>query len=197
MAGPISTRATKRSTVVGIIVCVVFAILLIRILMIQTVNFEEYQEKVINQLTTESPIPADRGEIYDRNGAALAANVTTYRLFISPSSIKSASEMTDARGNTKDYAQIIALGLSEITGADAQEIYVQATKYTQYLDRTILRKVDEATADRVSEFINEEKLSNMVYLEAQSTRYYPSGSLASHALGFTSSDGVGLYGIEL
>ena len=196
MAG-ISTRAMKRSTVVGIIVCAVFAILLVRILMIQTVNFEEYQEKVINQLTTESPIPAERGEIYDRNGAALAANITTYRLFISPSSIKTASEMTDARGETKNYAEIIALGLSEITGADAQEIYVQATKYTQYLDRTILRKVDEAMADRVSEFINKEKLSNMVYLEAQSTRYYPSGSLASHALGFTSSDGVGLYGIEL
>lgn len=197
MAGPISTRAVKRSNIVGIIVCAVFAVLLIRILMIQTVNFEEYQEKVINQLTTESPIRADRGEIYDRNGAALAANVTTYRLFISPSSIKAASAVEDERGETKNYAQVIALGLSEITGADAQDIYTQATKYTQYLDRTILRKVDEETADKVSEFINEEKLSNMVYLEAQSTRYYPSGSLASHTLGFTSSDGVGLYGLEL
>lgn len=197
MAGPISTRAVKRSTTVGIIVCAVFAVLLVRILMIQTVNFEEYQEKVINQLTTESPILADRGEIYDRNGVALAANVTTYRLFISPSSIKAASELEDARGDTKNYAEIIALGLSEITGADAQEIYTQATKYTQYLDRTIMRKVDEETADKVSAFINEEKLSTMVYLEAQSTRYYPSGSLAAHAIGFTSSDGVGLYGIEL
>lgn len=197
MAGPISTRAVKRSTIVGIAVCAVFAALLIRILVIQTVNFEEYQEKVINQLTTESPIPADRGEIYDRNGVALAANITTYRLFISPSSIKTASEIENDRGETKDYAKIIALGLSEITGANAQDIYTQATKYTEYLDRTILRKIDEATADKVSEFINDEKLSNMVYLEAQSTRYYPSNSLASHVIGFTSSDGVGLYGLEL
>jgi len=196
--GPISTKAVKRSTIVGIAVCAVFAALLIRILFIQTVNFDEYQEKVINQLTTESPIPAARGEIYDRNGVVLAANVTTYRLFISPSSIKTASEVENEFGETKDYASIIALGLSEIVEeASAEHIYTQATKYTEYLDRTIMPKVDEETADRVSEFIAKEKLSNMVYLEAQSTRYYPSGSLAAHMIGFTSSDGAGLYGLEL
>ncbi|HOA85172.1 MAG TPA: penicillin-binding transpeptidase domain-containing protein, partial [Bacillota bacterium] len=32
--------------------------------------------------------------------------------------------------------------------------------------------------------------------EAVSTRYYPQGSLASHLIGFTGSDGKGLYGLE-
>ena len=36
----------------------------------------------------------------------------------------------------------------------------------------------------------------MIFLEAQSTRYYPGGSLAAHIIGFTSSDGAGLYGLE-
>ena len=36
----------------------------------------------------------------------------------------------------------------------------------------------------------------MIYLEAQDTRYYPSDTLAAHIIGFTNSDGEGLYGLE-
>ena len=90
--GPIKSGAIKRSTLVGIIMFAVFGALLLRILIIQTVDFEKYQSKVINQMTTESAVPANRGKIYDRNGNVLATNITTYRLFISPSAIKSAEE---------------------------------------------------------------------------------------------------------
>ncbi|MBQ2734914.1 MAG: PASTA domain-containing protein, partial [Clostridia bacterium] len=39
-------------------------------------------------------------------------------------------------------------------------------------------------------------LQRMIYLQTTSTRYYPYGSLAAHALGFSGSDGTGLYGLE-
>ncbi len=191
----VSTSAIRRSTVMGGILCAVFAVLLIRILIIQTINFEKYQSKVINQMTTESPVSADRGKIYDRNGNVLATNITTYRVFISPSSIATASGEIDSEGYV-DYARTVASGLSRILGADYDYVYKQAVGYTQYLDRTIQRKVEEETADKVREFIEENELEDMVYLEAQSTRYYPADTLASHMIGFTSSDGIGLYGLE-
>ena len=194
--GPVSTRALRRSTIVGILILAVFAALMIRVLIIQTVNFDQYQSKVINQMTTESSVPADRGKIYDCNGNVLATNITTYRVFISPSGIQSAQQEADAtEGSKANYARLISQGLAQILGVSEEDVFKQ-TKYTAYLDRTIKRKVDETTADRVQEFITENKLGTMVYMEAQSTRYYPNGTLACHMLGFTSNDGVGLYGLE-
>lgn len=192
---PISTSAVRRSTIVGLAVFGIFALLLIRILIIQTVNFDKYQSKVINQMTTESPVAADRGKIFDRNGNVLATNITTYRVFISPSSIKTNSGDVESAGYV-DYATVISKGLSSILDVSYDDVYKQATGYTQYLDRTIMRKVEESVADEVREFIEQEKLEDMVYLEAQSTRYYPGDTLGAHMIGFTSSDGVGLYGLE-
>ena len=191
--GSEKTRAIRRSTLIGIVIFAVFGVLLLRILLIQTVDFEKYQSRVIEQMTTESAVPANRGKIYDRNGNILATNITTYRVFISPSGIKSAEEEKKVK-----YADGIAKGLSAILeNVTYEEVYKQATQYTEYLDRTIARKVDEKKADEVRKFISKNSLETMVYLEAQSTRYYPSGSLAAHAIGFTSTDGDGLYGLEL
>ena len=191
----ISTGAVRRSTILGVFIIAIFAVLLLRVLYIQTVNFEKYQKKVIDQMTTESKVAADRGKIYDKNGNVLATNITTYRVFISPSSIKSAQDDLP-NGDTRNYYEIVSKGLSEILGVDYANVYKQATEYTRYLDRTIKRKVNEETANAVARFIDENGLQNMIYLEAQSTRYYPYGSLASHILGFTNADGEGLYGIE-
>ena len=191
----VSTGAIRRSTIVALAVFGVFAVLLIRILIIQTVNFEKYQSKVINQMTTESPVPADRGKIFDRNGNVLATNITTYRVFISPSSIASASGNEGEEGYV-NYAAMVSKGLSETLGVTYDSVYKQATGYTQYLDRTIQRKVKEETADKVREFIEANDLEDMIYLEAQSTRYYPGDTLGAHVIGFTNSDGVGLYGLE-
>lgn len=193
--GAISTETIRRSFWLGVIMFGVFAVLMFRILAIQVFDFDKYQSKVINQMTTESPVPADRGKIYDRNGNVLATNVTTYRVFISPSGILSAQEEIGENSKTQ-YAEIVSYGLAQTLGVNYEDVYKQAKEYTKYLDRTIMRKVDEETADRVRQFIKDYELETMVYLEAQSTRYYPGGTLGAHMIGFTSSDGVGLYGLE-
>ena len=191
--GPIKTRAIKRSTLVGILIFAVFGALLLRVLIIQTFGFDKYQSKVINQMTTESAVPANRGKIFDRNGNVLATNITTYRVFISPSAISKA-EKSDGR----KYSDAIAQGLSNlIDGVTYDFVYKQATEYTDKLDRTISQKVYEEKADEIREFIAANDLEKMIYLEAKSTRYYPNGSLAAHTLGFANNDGDGLYGLEL
>ena len=191
--GPNKTRAIKRSTLLGICIFSLFGLLLLRILIIQTVSFDKYQSKVINQMTTESPVKANRGKIYDRNGNVLATNVTTYRVFISPSAIVSEQEEDNV-----NYTDVIAKGLSElIEDVTYEKVYEQATQFTNKLDRTISKKVYEQKADEIREFIAANRLEKMVFLEAQSTRYYPNDSLAAHTIGFTSSDGQGLYGLEL
>ena len=195
--GPISQERLKRSAIVLVGIIFVFIALLIRILWIQTVDFDRYQSKVIDQLTTESVIKADRGNIYDANGVLLATNITTYRIFISPKGIVSFDKTNNLEAGTT--AADIASGLSEILGEGYGVTYdavMTHTTYTKVLDRTIARNVDEQTTEKVCIFIDENKYNDQIYVEATSTRYYPQGTLASHVIGFTSSDGVGLYGIE-
>lgn len=173
-----------------------FALLLIRIFWIQTVDYDRYQAKVIEQMTTESTVNAKRGNIYDRNGVLIATNVSTYRVFISPSTIASEQKKD---GEERNLVDLISRGLSAELNKEygiTYDFVAQQTEYTKYLDRTIARHVDEETADRIVAFVGENKLSNMVYLEATSSRYYPYGSLAAHLIGFTGSDGTGLYGLE-
>ena len=81
MTGKVGTRLIRRAAALLAAVILIFGALSARILILQTNGFERYQDKVIEQMTTESPAAAGRGEIYDINGKLLATNVTTYRVF--------------------------------------------------------------------------------------------------------------------
>lgn len=170
----------------------VFAMLLGRILIIQTVDYDRYLSKVIDQMNTQSILEAERGIILDANGEVLATNITTYRVFISPSKI-SAKQKKDRVGTR--YAEDIAKGLSGILELDYEKVYKHTT-YTRYLDRTVAKDVSDEKADAVRAFIDENGYHDMIFLEATNKRYYPNGSLGSSVLGFTNTDGVGIYGLE-
>ena len=185
------TNTVKRAGIIGVFIISAFAFLLLRILFYQTLGYEKYRDKVLNQITTEVEVVAERGKIYDRNGVLLATSVTTYRVFIAPRIV---SQMSEEQG--LKYDVLIATELTDILGVDYDYILKQTT-YTKYLDRTLARNVDEDVAEKVRKVIKDNDLEDMVFLQAGSTRYYPEGSLACHALGFTGSDGNGQYGLEL
>jgi len=206
-----SSGTVKRSTILASAMAVFFIILLAHIFIIQTFKFEIYQAKVINQITTESNINADRGKIYDCNGAVLATNITAYRVFISPRGIRSAENRNSIDGfifkkrfgmsaaeveSGLTHTEFVAKELSKILDVSYEDVLRQTT-YTSYLDRTIARNVDADTAKRVREFIVANELQDEVFLEAVSIRYYPYASLASSVIGFTTADGMGVYGLEL
>ncbi len=185
------TPALKRATLIGGIVIAAFVFLLVRILLLQTVHYGKYRDKVLNQITTEAEVVADRGKIYDRNGVLLATGITSYRVFIAPRIVAECSEADELM-----YDRLIADGLSGILGLE-EDFILEQTTHKKYLDRTLARDVDEETAAKVRKFIEDNDLENMVFLQAGTRRYYPNGSLACHALGFTGSDGAGQYGLEL
>ena len=188
-------KVVKRASTLILIACCLFGVLLLRILLLQTAKYDYYQQKVIDQMTTVADVNAARGNIYDANGVLLATNISTYRIFISPSSIADAQSEANQTGDGVRYDTLIAEQLSSVLSV-SYDYVLQQTTYTRYLDRTIEREVDEARADRVRQIINEYGLQRMIYLQTTNTRYYPYATLASHVLGFTGSDGTGLYGLE-
>ncbi|MBQ2735556.1 MAG: hypothetical protein IJF33_06955, partial [Clostridia bacterium] len=160
----IHPKVLRRSTALLWIAVCLFGVLLVRILLLQTLGYDSYQEKVLSQMTTESSVTAARGNICDANGVLLATNVSTYRVFISPSSIASAQSEYDQTGDGIELAELIAEHLSSILDV-GYDFVLKQTTYTRYLDRTIKKEVDEDTADRVREFIDEYGLQRMIYLQ--------------------------------
>ncbi len=195
-SAPAGPEILRRSMVLLFIVGFLFTALLIRILLLQTVGYEEYRQKVVEQMTTESVVRASRGNIYDANGAVLATNITTYRVFLSPSAIASAQSNAERSGENIDYSALISEKLSSVLKSVSPDFIAGEIAKTRYLDRTIAREVSEVKADAVREVISEYGLQRMVYLEAVDTRYYPYETLASQVIGFTGSDGTGLLGLE-
>ncbi len=195
MRGYVSFSGRARSALCLALVLLMLAALLIRVLYIQTVDFDLYLDKVLDQMTTQSPTRAPRGNIYDRYGRVLATSVTTYRIFISPSAIAKEQRRADRAGIDICYAEHISRGLSQILSLDYDEI-LKHTTYTGYLDRTVMSGASDEIADGVRKFIEENSYHDMVFVEAGYSRYYPNGTLASSVIGFTSSDAKGVWGLE-
>ena len=193
----ISTKLTGRAFFGLFFVAVLFLGLILKIFSLQTVDFEYYRNKVLDQLTTESTILSERGNIYDSNGVLLAANKTAYRIFIAPKTIKEEMKEAKEKGNVEreDLDVKISRGLSELLGVDYDTVYAM-TGRTASLDATVQREATPEQADLVLDLIADLKVSNCVYVEPMNVRYYAYGDLATHILGFTGRDGDGLYGLE-
>ena len=84
MQNTFSGHLLKRAALLCTVLLLLFSLLAIRIFSIQLFRFDRYQQKVLDQLTTESPVLAARGEILDAEGRVLAGNKTVYRVSVFP-----------------------------------------------------------------------------------------------------------------
>lgn len=176
---------TKRAKWIVAFLIVGFAVLAVRLFNIQILNYDKYQSEVINQMTSETTVRANRGKIYDTNMNLLVTNTPVWRVFVDPKKIE----------KYEDKA-LIAANLSELLGVDYNTILEKINNNPNLRDVTIKKNVEKEDADKVREFVSQNKLTNMVHLAIGSKRYYCYSDLASHVLGFTNADGDGQYGLE-
>jgi stage V sporulation protein D (sporulation-specific penicillin-binding protein) len=160
---------------------------------IMLINGEFYKEKAAGQQLRDVTLPATRGDIVDRNGNILATSATVHTLFIAPKTVKVSD---DDENGTKTEARrnLISDGLASILNLDRGKIYAATKKNTSY--EIIKRKVEKPEADKVREFISENKLGSIIGLDEASKRYYPNDTLASTIMGFVGDDNQGLEGLE-
>ncbi|MCQ2386025.1 MAG: hypothetical protein MJ078_05070, partial [Clostridia bacterium] len=178
---------------VRVLLCIfgLSAIYLLAVLFrMQLFEYGYYQEKVLNQITVGSSAPAKRGNIYGQNGELLATTQTVYRIYLSPVAIKDAKKRTGIA-----YDSMIANYLSTLLGVEYSSV-LQKANQSGFLDQTVKRNQPEEIASQVLLFIRENGLEDMLHTEAGIKRYYPFSGLACHAMGFTGSDGQGLFGLE-
>lgn len=168
-----------RIKLVLLIIVLLFLVIIGKVFYIQVIDYKKLNKYATSLWSRNLPIEANRGMIYDRNGIALADNLTTTSLIIIP------RQVTDPIGVSKT--------LSDILKVSYDDIYSHVTKKTS-IERIHPegRRLDYEIADKISSL----KL-NGVYLIKEAKRIYPYNTLLSHTLGFVGIDNQGLSGLEL
>lgn len=170
------TVLQKRLLSVFLAITFLFCLIFARFFYIQVVWGQELVLRATDQWNREIPVVASRGKIYDRNGQLLVGNQTAYSVFVRPNSVKDAA-----------YTARI---LADVLGADREQLEEKISQ----------RKVSEITVARLVGSEEIEELAKYaldgVYYSRDNKRVYAYDDVLCQVLGFTSSDGSGLSGLE-
>ena len=170
-------------------ICAAFSILAflpisIRLYDLMVVKYEYYAYQALRNQTRSTKVTANRGSIYDVNMNILAESRSVENLYLNPHELKQAKEDV---GAISEY-------LGQLLSLDSAWIQEQAKDYRMRY-KQIAARIDEQTAARIRDYINENEISG-IHLEPSSQRYYPYGTLASQVIGFVNTSNTGSEGIE-
>ena len=166
----------KRILALVCLISFVFLLLFSRLFYIQVINSANLQAKAESQWTRDLPITAERGKIYDTNGAALAVSYTTYNVYTRYREIKDINQVALflAKKLNMSYNTVF----EKISNSGVSEVLIKL-KIEQELAEEILSSDIKG-----------------IFLSENVTRYYPYGDLLTQVLGFTSIDNIGQAGLE-
>jgi cell division protein FtsI (penicillin-binding protein 3) len=166
-----------RSRSVGLLLMGAFLALVGRSFYLQVINNDFLQEKGDSRYRRDIEVSASRGKITDRNGDMLAVSTLMKSVWAIPG---------DARAmpvaQKRQLATLLDMTPKELDNKIAPDktfVYVK-------------RQVPPETADRIAAL----KLPG-VHQEKEYRRYYPTGDMTAHIVGFTGVDDKGLEGVEL
>ncbi len=155
---------------------VLFIALGSRAFQLQILSGKELKSLAQKQHTQTLQLQPERGIIFDRNGEKLAATIMADSVCADPSKISNPRE--------------VAGRLAAILGAEPTSLQkkLNGSKNFCWLARRIAPEQAAAVQELAAEGI---------FLIKEPMRYYPSGELAGHLIGFVGMDATGLEGLEL
>ncbi len=165
-----------RSRMMALAILSCFGVLVGRAFYLQVLNNDFLQEKGESRYRRDLEIPASRGRIADRNGDILAVSTPMKSVWAIPA---------DARLNPQQTQQLAAL-----LEMDVKELARRLASDKPFV--FLQRQLPPDVGDRVAAL----KLPG-IGLDKEYRRYYPSGEMTAHMVGFTGVDDKGLEGVEL
>jgi cell division protein FtsI/penicillin-binding protein 2 len=175
------TDSRARALVLLIVVAVATTGIGARLVWWQVVDRERLVRIAMEQLAQHEQIPAERGEIFDRNGALLATSVEVQSIFATPPSVTDPAHA--------------AARLSPLLGIPADELRKRLELNDPWV--WLKRRVERDVAERVRAL----RLPGIGMLP-ETKRVYPmpgadpQTTLAAQMIGFVNVDGHGQYGVE-
>jgi cell division protein FtsI (penicillin-binding protein 3) len=174
-AAPSSRR---RVAVVGIVLGLASLGLVARAFDLQVVRKEFYQNQGDARFLRELPIAVSRGTIFDRNGEPLAVSTPVVSIWANP------AEVLDNEDKLPQLAAAIGMDADSLK----QYLSQRSEREFVYLKRQMSPDAAQVVLDLGVPGVNGQR---------EFRRFYPSGPVTAHVLGFTNIDDHGQEGLEL
>lgn len=161
----------------------VFFLLAAGVLLARSVDLQVFRQPFFNGAAARQhlhtiPLPAHRGMILDRRGQPLAISTPVDAIWVNPRIV------VGRHLSLAPLAKVLGLNSRKL----AQDLAANAGRQFMYVARGL--PPDEAKQVLALGIPG-------VHTKREYRRYYPSGAVAAHVLGFTDVDDVGQYGLEL
>ena len=145
---------------------------------LQVMRKQFYQDQGDARFLREVKIPVSRGTIFDRNGEPLAVSTPVMSIWANPPQVL----------ENADRIPELAAALGVDAGELKERLAQRADREFVYLRRQMPPEAAQAVLDLNIPGINSQR---------EYRRYYPSGEVTAHVLGFTNIDDHGQEGLEL
>jgi cell division protein FtsI (penicillin-binding protein 3) len=168
-------------------VVLVFVCLAARAAFIQVIEPDLLIQQGDNRTIRIRDNPSYRGLITDRHGEQLAVSVPSKAIWADPKMVNS---FDNDNGETQGLDKRRFQALAEVLGRDVQSLYDKVDNPKRrfvYIERQV--------TPAMANFVEELAIPG-IYLRNESKRYYPTGEVSAHVIGFTNVDDKGIEGIE-
>jgi cell division protein FtsI (penicillin-binding protein 3) len=176
MGKGIDRKVRRRILSVACVLTLCGGAILARLYFLQVVYHQKLSSRADSQICEEIRFSPRRGDICDRNGRKLAANVEVDSLYGVPFKVE------DPAGT--------AQALSRITGGERNHFLRQLKKDSSFV--WLQRRLSPAKVSRIREL----DIAGLGFIK-ENRRYYPQRDLAAQIVGLAGIDNQGLEGVEL
>lgn len=167
----------KRLLVALVVGILIFLIIDVRLGYVQFVLGDMLTDRAKDSWSRNIPFEPERGEIVDRNGVALATNISAPTVWVVPRQIKDPAATAEK--------------LASVLNMPKEKAYRDITQKERIVRIKEGRKISHEKAKEIRALGLEG-----VYIGEDSKRHYPFNSYLSHVLGFAGVDNQGLMGLE-
>ena len=188
-------RMQRKLWLVFGVVCILFVVLIGRVMYIQRTSGEKYEKIVLSQQRYDSTIiPFQRGNIVDARGTVLATSVDVYNVILD-CKVLNENEAKKA-GCISTTIDLVADCFDEIDKSKIRE-QLEDNPTSQYV--ILAKKVSYDKMMAFQEKQESDSYKNKVFgiwFEKEYIRQYPYNTLAAATIGYASSGNVGVIGLE-
>ena len=187
-------RINARAVFVFIFVFIIVGVFTIKLVDIQVVKANAYNQEAENKRSIPLTVLAERGNIYDSSGEVLAESIMRYNVTVSPKNAKEFLRQTD-RSEVTVTPEQAAVEIGTLTGQSPEEILA--------IISDALAKNPESDFAYIQKAVNVDTFRALsaleipwLYFEQAPGRTYPNGAVAGSILGYVGDDGQPQAGIE-
>ncbi|MFD8520514.1 peptidoglycan D,D-transpeptidase FtsI family protein [Streptomyces capillispiralis] len=192
-----------RLRLVGVALTLVLIAFVVRLFQVQAVDASTYAAKAEQNRYVGQVLAAERGEITDRGGVALATSEDAYDITADPTMF--APDELDVADGPEQAAALLA----PILGQDQDDLVRklrpenEALRYVKLAGRQtpqVWKQIKDLKAALAKKAETDESAANVlagVFSVPTSKRVYPNNELAAGILGWVNAEGKGAGGIEL